>query len=95
MSLPFTPPPATVIYHVSINGGEETEFLSPAKASKFVADNIFYGNDAHVRFENAIDVQTVRADFEKRINEWLIQLGHRDGFWCEPTPTGVHYRLRE
>jgi hypothetical protein len=90
---PFTPPPPTVTYSVSINSGEWRDFQTPVAAAKFVADNIRAGRDADVRFENAFDIQTVQRNFEERINNRLIEFGHKNGFWQEPTPQGKHYRL--
>jgi len=95
MSQPYTPPPPTVTYRVRINLGQWTEYQAPAKASKFVADNVHAGNDAEVVIVNAVSIQTVVSNFNKRIDDWLRQLGHKDGFYCEPNQFGAHYRLYE
>lgn len=93
MNQPFTPPPPTVTYCVSINGGEWREFQTPVAAAKFVADSIRAGYDADVRFENAVDIQAVQSKFEERINNRLTEFGYNNGFSQEPTPQGKHYRL--
>ena len=43
MSMPFTQPPATVIYRVQINSEEWTEYKTPVNSSKFVADKSSLG----------------------------------------------------
>lgn len=93
MSLPHTPPTPTVTYRVRINSGEWTEFQTPAEASRFVAHNIYTGRGAEVVFMNAISLPTVLNDFNKLIDEWLRQLDHKDGFYCEPNHLGADYRL--
>lgn len=95
MSQPYTPPPTTVSYLVRINSGEWTEYKTAANCSKFVADNICYGNSAYVEFKNATNVVLVRWNFNGRIDEWLRQLGHTGGFWCGESESGAHYRLTE
>lgn len=95
MSQPYTPPPPTVSYRVRINSGEWTEYQTSANASKFVADNIYSGRDAEVEFVYAESFQTVLNNFNKRIDDWLRQLNHTDGFYCEPNQLGAAYRLYE
>ncbi|HET9365539.1 MAG TPA: hypothetical protein VFP71_11085, partial [Candidatus Angelobacter sp.] len=90
MSLPYTPPPRTLTYRVRINLGEWTEYQTPVKASKFVADNIYTGRDVEVMFVNAVNPQTVLSNFNKRIDEWLRQLGHKGSFSCEPNQSGAY-----
>lgn len=91
--MPYTPPPATVSYRVRINLNDWNEYLSAPRASKFVADNIKYGHHAEVVFVNAQSIQIVRSNFNDKIDEWLRQLDHTDGFHWEPTDLGAHYRL--
>jgi len=95
MQHPFTAPPATVTYCVSINGGEENVFRTAIKAGRFIADNIYTGREAHVRIVDAVDLEIARKSLENQIQKRLTELGHNDGFWCEPTPTGILYRLSE
>jgi hypothetical protein len=63
------------------------------KSSKYVADNIAAGNSAEVIFENAVDVALVRGNFDRRIGDWLRQVGCDPVFKCEPTEFGARYRL--
>lgn len=95
MSMPFTPPPATVTYRVRINSEDWEEYKTPVNSSKFVADNIKYGNEALVEFRNAASVQVVLNNFNKRIDAWLRQLGHTSGFVWTPTGHGIVYRLSD
>jgi hypothetical protein len=64
-------------------------------ASKKVADNIFGGGDADVRFEHVVDIDKVRSNFEERIGGWLRQVGYTGDFHREPKMGGSHYRLHE
>jgi hypothetical protein len=95
MSQPYTPPPPSVIYHVQINSEEPVQYQTPINSSKYVADNICVGYSAQVTFENANSIEMVRKKFNKRIEDWLRQVGHTAGFCCEPTATGANYRLTE
>jgi len=95
MSQPYTPPPATVSYHVQIGSGEWAEYLEPVRPSKFVADNIYAGFEAHVVFRNDMDLNLVRSNFNDRINGLLRQLRHTEGFFCAPPREGATYRLYE
>jgi len=95
MSQPYTPPPPTVTYRVRIGSEEWIEHKTPTKSSKYVADNIRAGYSAQVVFGNAVDPALVRENFNARIGEWLEQLGHSGGFWCEPSESGASYRLTE
>jgi hypothetical protein len=95
MSMPLTQPPATVTYRVRINSEEWKEYKTPVNSSKFVADNIKYGNEALVEFRNAANVRTVLNNFNKRIDGWLRQVGHTAGFACEPSEAGIIYRLTD
>lgn len=93
MSMPFTQPPTTVTYRVRINSEDWEEYKTPVNSSKFVADNIKYGNEALVEFRNAASPQVVLNNFNKRVDKWLRQLGHTAGFVCTPTAFGIIYRL--
>jgi hypothetical protein len=95
MSVPYTPPPATVTYIVRINSEEPNEYKTPANASKYVAENIFVGHWAAVEFKNAADIKQVRENFNARMETWFRQVGHTEGFWCLPTAIGANYRLRK
>lgn len=95
MSQPYTPPPSTVIYRVRINSGEWTDYQTPVKASRFVADNIFTRRDAEVLFMNAASPLTVLDHFNKRIADRLRELGHMDDFHFELIDGGAYYRLTE
>lgn len=95
MSIPFTQPPATVIYLVRINSEEWEEYKTPVNSSKLVADNIKFGNEALVEFRNAASPQVVLNNFNKRVDEWLRQLGHTAGFVWAPTELGIVYRLAD
>jgi hypothetical protein len=95
VSQPYTPPPPTVSYRVSIGSEEWIEYKTPVNSSKYVADNIYAGYSAQVVFENAANLALVRDNFNKRIDDWLKQLGHSAGFFCEPTQLGASYRLTE
>ena len=91
--MPFTPPPPTVTYRVRINSEDWEEYGTPVNSSKYVADNIACGHQALVEFRNAKSVQLVRANFNKRVDGWLRQVGHTSGFVVEPNETGAYYRL--
>jgi hypothetical protein len=95
MSQPYTPPPPTVTYRVRINSGEWADYPTPINASKFVADNIYSGNDAEVVIVNVVSLQTVLKNFNKHMDDWLRQLGHKGAFYCEPNQFGANYRLYE
>ena len=71
------------------------EFQTAVKASRFVADNILYGNDALVEFQNATSLEIVRENFKERIEQRLKELGHTQSFWCEDNDAGAHFRLSE
>jgi hypothetical protein len=90
---PFTPPPPTVTYLVRINAEEWTEYPTPVNSSKFIADNIAYGHSAEVKFQNAVDLELVRENFNKRISAWLRQSGKNGEFHWEPTDSGARYSL--
>jgi hypothetical protein len=67
----YNAPPSTVSYIVRISEEEPEEILTAAVASKRVADNLRVGYSAKVMFKNAIDLELVRANFNKRKNEPL------------------------
>lgn len=95
MSIPISPLPPNVTYLVSVNSGEQEEYATPVKASRFVAHNVLSGRDADVQFKNTVDLDMVRSNFTNRVEGWLRELGHNDPVWYEPLPSGAHYRLHE
>jgi hypothetical protein len=90
-SAPFTPPPPTVSYLVSVNGEGAQEFLAAPNASKLVADNLAVGYPSVVAFRNAKSIETVLSKFNERIDGWLRQVGHTAGFRVTPTATGAEF----
>jgi hypothetical protein len=90
-TLPYTPPPPTVSYIVRINGEEAEHHITAAKASKLVADNLAVGYPSQVLFQDATSVETVRDNFNRRIDGWLLQVHHTSGFHCQPTASGAIY----
>jgi hypothetical protein len=78
MTTPDTPAPPAPIYRVSINGEEFLEFQSLTKAAKRVADNVYTGRVAEVRFENVVDgdIPKTIGEFEKHMDGWLRQVDH-------------------
>ena len=94
MPLPYHDPRSVTTYVVSINAAESVEYSTPVDASKFVADSIYAGKSAEVVFSNAADLQSVRQNFNLRVDDCLRLLGHNSGFGYEPNALGAKYRSK-
>jgi hypothetical protein len=68
-SAPFTPPPPTVSYLVSVNGEGAQEFLAAPNASKLVADNLAVGYPSVVAFRNA---KSIELFYVNSMNELMV-----------------------
>ncbi len=92
MPLPYSEPRRTITYVININSDESIQYTSAVEAAKVVADNVFAGNSAAVAFEHVSELQTVRQNFNIRVDDALRKLGHNTGFGYESGAFGANYR---
>jgi len=94
MPVPYSAPRSALIYVIRINSDDPTEHQTPDAASKLVADNIYAGKSAKVTFQNAANLDTIRQNFNIRLDGHLRKLGHNTGFGYLPDTIGAEYRLK-